>query len=488
MKMSSPDLFELVQSLTPSERRHFSLRIGEKDLHYGLLFRSLLEMPVFDEGSLLRELRKKGGGKNLSVAKRHLYFLLLDDLLAARSRSIEDEVRRACDHIRILRAKGLAEQARKLLRRNKKKAHEFELYRPLLDLIELEKMMLGNRSEEKELERLYREEAGCLEKLGNTNAYWRLATQIGRLQRQYQKMPGEAQQKALDALNRDPLLSQLDQATTLQSKIYFLRAKSTYYFTVGQPEEAYLLNEQLLHLLENSPSFLKQFPEIYLHTFNNFLIDSLLLQRFEALALGLEKLSSLSGKPAFRQIKDLEAQLFRQRYLLEINWQLSTGNIEKAVALISGIERGLERFGARLLKPHRVTLEYLLAYLSLLDGRHDRSAHWISRLLQEKEDVVLEVFQFTRILNLLLHFDLGNWEHLSYLILSTRRYLRQRRALYRTETALLQFLQRSINLPAAERRLLRQAFVQEVGALAEHPEEKRFFNYIDLKVWVGNEV
>lgn len=63
MKMSSPDLFELVQSLTPSERRHFSLRIGEKDLHYGLLFRSLLEMPVFDEGALLRELRKKAAGR-----------------------------------------------------------------------------------------------------------------------------------------------------------------------------------------------------------------------------------------------------------------------------------------------------------------------------------------------------------------------------------------------------------------------------------------
>ncbi|MDV7390201.1 hypothetical protein RZS08_02555, partial [Arthrospira platensis SPKY1] len=117
-------------------------------------------------------------------------------------------------------------QARKLVLRYKQKAHEYELYRPLLDLIDLEKKLPGGRAGEEQLDALHREEAGALEKLTNTNAYWLLAAQISRLQRQYQKMQGEEQQRALTRLFHDPLLMDIDKATTLQSKIYFLRARA----------------------------------------------------------------------------------------------------------------------------------------------------------------------------------------------------------------------------------------------------------------------
>ena len=484
MKKASSDLFELARTLTASERRHFSLRMGKKELKYGQLLQTLLELPTYDEAILIENLSKNGGVKHLSVAKRHLYFLLLDDLLSGRSARIEDEVRKGCDYIRLLRSKGLKSQAIKLVHRNKKKAYKHELYRPLLDLLELEKKLLGSKTEEKKLDQLYDEEARTLRYIDQTNAYWRLASQIGRLQWQYQKMPGALQQKALQQLFKDPLLSDISRAETIQGKIYFLRAKATYFFTVGQPEEAYQLNKQLLELLENSPAFLAQSPEVYLHTFNNFLIDSLQMKHFEAFTTGLEKLSALSSQSAFRSIKNLDAQLFRQRYLLEINGYLSMGLIERAGALVPEIERGLYRYGSKLQKPHRVTFQYLLAYVLWLNGRLEDSLHWIHELMHEKEDVVLEIFQFARMLNLLVHFDLGNWEHLSYRLPSTRRYLRQRRELYQTELALFQHLQKAINTPAQELPALHKKFSDTIEGLYTNPGEKRFFNYIDLVIWL----
>lgn len=80
---------------------------------------------------------------------------------------------------------------------------------------------------------------------------------------------------------------------------------------------------------------------------------------------------------------------------------------------------------------------------------------------------------------------MGNWEHLSYLLPSTRRYLRQRRELYRTEVALFQFLQKVINAPEQTVPELIRAFGSEVESLAEEVGEQRFFNYIDLKIWVN---
>jgi hypothetical protein len=483
MKKPSSDLFELVQTLTPSERRHFTLRMGSRDLQYARLLEALLDLPAYDEAELIRRLREKGSVKHLSVAKRHLYFLLLDDLLASRPERIEDSVRKGSEYIRMLWEKGLNDQARKLIGRYKQKAHEYELYRPLLDLLDLEKKLSGARTGEEQIEALYQEEAGALERLANVNAYWRIASQISRLQRQYQKMQGEEQQQALTRFFHDPLLKDIDQATTLQSKIYFLRARATYYFTAGQPKDAYRLNRQLLELLGNSPAFLKQFPEIYLQTFNNFLIDSLELGYYEAFSQGLDELSALSNNPHFRPVKDLEARLFRQRYLLEINSYLSRGAIDQAAALMPEIERGLAKHGAKLQKTHRITFQYLLAYVLWLNGQHERSLDWIHQLLQEKEDVMQEIFQFTRVLNLLVHYGLGNWEHLSYLLPSTRRYLRQRRDLYRTETALFQFLQKAINTPREQATDHYRSFSEEVKSLSQERSEQRFFNYIDMKAW-----
>lgn len=92
-----------------------------------------------------------------------------------------------------------------------------------------------------------------------------------------------------------------------------------------------------------------------------------------------------SINPHFRSVKNLDAQLFRQRYLLEINSYLSRGATEEALALVPAVERGLARYGAKLSKPHRVTFQYLLAYVFWLNGRNEQALDWINLLLKEKK-------------------------------------------------------------------------------------------------------
>jgi hypothetical protein len=480
MKKPSQDLFELIHSLSPAEKRHFRVQ-GGSEVQYMQLFDEVLGMERYREADLKEVVQTD----YLAVAKRHLYQLILEDLSRTAPDTSARQVRQGIEHIRILKGKGLREQCSKLLKRYKKKAVQNDLFRLQLELIDLEKQLLSPKSGAELLEQLFEEEATCLQKLQNINTYWRLAGQIGRLQWMYQKMQQPEQQQQLEALFQDPLLQDDQRAICLQSRIYQLRARATYYFTVGQPGQAYRENERLLELLDQSAYYRKQHPETYLLTFNNFLIDSLILQRYEALAAGLQKLSDLPAQSGFNSIKNLKARIFRQRYMLELNWYLSTENIEAGVKQVPVIEKGLAQHGKKILKPHRITLQYLLAYLLFLDRQYVHAQEWITNLLQEKEDAVQEIFQFNRILNLLVHFELGNWEHLSYLLLSTRRYFKQRRALYRTESALFRFLQKAINSPDPSAvKLLKKQFREEIEALSQNKEEARFFNYINLPLWL----
>ncbi|MCB0644776.1 MAG: hypothetical protein KDC44_24190 [Phaeodactylibacter sp.] len=485
MKAPSIDLAELLHSLSPAEKRHFKISAPYADSQYLKLFDLILESQPYDEAKLIEILKEQGLSLSLPVAKRQLYFQVLEDLVNSQRARIDSSLRKEVDYVQLLLERGFTQQAQKLLYRNKKKTQHYELHRLLLDYLELEKRILGSRVSKAELHNLFEEERACMEALHNENQYWHLAAQIGRLQWQYQRLQGPEQRQALEEWAQDPLLQSVDNAQTLQSKIYYFRAKATYHFTLGQADEAYHLNAQLLKLIETSDYYQKQFPETYLLTFNNFLIDSLLLEKFDALEQGIQKLTTLHRAPALKGIKNLEARIFRQRYTLEVNWYLATGNTQKGLTCIPAIEAGLEKFGDKIVKPHRVTLRYLAAYVLFLNKDYSAAQNWLHKLLQDKDDVVQEVFSFARILNILVHFELNNWEHLAYLMLSARRYIRQRRALYEIEKVLFRYLQKYINLPASPaRQSLNAEFRTQVEALRNKPDEQRFFNYIDLQSWL----
>ena len=81
----------------------------------------------------------------------------------------------------------------------------------------------------------------------------------------------------------------------------------------------------------------------------------------------------IRDRPEFKSIKNIESRIFRQRYLLLINWSLRQNDFEKALEWIPAIEKGLEQFGKKIEKHHRITFYYLTAYLLFQNGRYDQA-------------------------------------------------------------------------------------------------------------------
>jgi hypothetical protein len=218
------------------------------------------------------------------------------------------------------------------------------------------------------------------------------------------------------------------------------------------------------------------------------LIDSLVIGKYDILEKGIERLEMTLERPEFKSIKDIESRVFRQRYLLLINWSLSQKDFKKVLKWVPDIEAGLDRFGKKIEKHHRVTFYYLVAYLLFQNNRYDQAIQWNNLILNDpKEDVVKEIFHFSRILNLLIHYELGNYTLLESLLLSTPKYLKSRRAIYATEKALFRFLRKLLNAinKTAQQELIAD-FKNEIHTLFQLPNEKRVFNYLDLRLWIGS--
>ncbi|MCB0639413.1 MAG: hypothetical protein KDC54_22460, partial [Lewinella sp.] len=179
--------------------------------------------------------------------------------------------------------------------------------------------------------------------------------------------------------------------------------------------------------------------------------------------------------------------VFRQRYLLLLNWSIRQRDYARALTWIPAIEAGLRQHGKAVERHHRITFHYLIAGLLFQNRRHDQALHWNNLILNDpREDVVREIVYFARVLNLLIHYELGHHALLESLLRSTPKYLRARRALYTTEKALFRYLGKLLKtVDKAEKHQLTNDFRQALDTLFQDPKERRVFDYLDLRAWLG---
>ena len=492
MKTPSSHLYDLVHSLTKSEKRYLKVQSGLRNKDYIFLMDALIAQPVFDEEKLIAENKEANFIKHLAVNKRYLYELILRSLERFGRKEIKDKVFEKIAAAKVLIQKGLTTQAFNELKKGKELATRFELFDTLPALFEVEKKILSgqyfNNINDLTIDRVFQEEETCLKQLQNTNEYWYLAQQLSLFQMRFQKIQNEKQATQIRQLAEHPKLLDLSLATNFKSKLYYFQANATYQFILGHVEQAYAINNAFLELLETHPKFLQLYAERYLGTLNNMLIDSLVIGKYDILEEGINRLIRIPEMSGFQKIKNIESRIFRQRFLLLINWCLRQQDFTKGVSWIPEIEAGLNKFGKAIEKHHRITFYYLIAYLLFLNQRFDESLRWNNLILNDtKEDVVKEIYYFARILNLLIHFEIGNMSHLESLLSSTPKYLKRRRAIYATEKALFRFLGKMLSrVDKKEKEKLVFDFQKELDTLAANPKEQRVFNYLDLRIFLKN--
>jgi len=136
-------LFQLVQTLEKSEKRHFKLYIkrssGKKDLKIIQLFDVLDKLPEYDEKLLLKKL--PGVTKpQLANLKNHLYKELLASLrLLKTTENIDLQLSEHLDNARLLYNKGLKLQSLRILEKAKEIAKANQKFNFLVQAISLEK-------------------------------------------------------------------------------------------------------------------------------------------------------------------------------------------------------------------------------------------------------------------------------------------------------------------------------------------------------------
>ncbi len=488
----SNELFELIKSLNKSEKRFFklssNLQSGPKN--YIRLFDAIDEMTEYNEESLKQTFQGETFVKHLPSEKNHLYKLILKSLRSFHSdQSISGVLRQEIKNIEILYKKALYAECNKFLQRAKALAEQHEKFYYWFELISWEKQLLEEAYERgdfnRDLDSLIQEETDVINKLRNVAEYQILYSRINYVFRSGGFARNTQEREVVDEISNYHLIKGKNTALSVRASTICYYIKGLCAATNRNYKESYINFLKVKQRLDDYPHIRRDLSERYILTYQHLLncyIDS---KNFEACFELIEVLRQMENEPGF-DTTSARVKIFTISYLAELLTYIRSGNFLKAVQLLDKILGGLEEYRDKVSKEKELLFAYYSAVAYFGNKDFNKALFWINRVLNDNEQVLRQdIYSYARILNLLIHFELENYDLLEYIIKSTNRFLNKKEKDTEAEQIILGHLKKLARNPIKENFV---AMRSELLQVFQKDNERVVLDYIDVLSWVNSKI
>lgn len=494
MKPSS-ELFDLIRTLTKSEKRFFKLQssLQSGDKNYIRLFDLIEKMDSYDEELVKKTFKGEKFIKHLPSEKNHLYKLILKSLRNYYSEtSIASSLKQEIKNIEILYNKGLFEECNKFLERSKKTAIRYEKFYYLFELISWEKTLLEESFENGEfgdLNALIREEQEVLNKLQNLTAYHVLYSKINFVFRSGGYSRTEENTAIIDEIVEHPLITGKNTALSNRAATICYYTQGFCNVAKGNTEVALEKYMRVKSILDTHPDLRADLAKRYIRTLSQIVQCQLDLSRFSDADNTLQELHQIREQEGF-DTPDSIARIDTEILLSQLKKYIYHGLFGEGVTVMSEKLEAIKNIEANFHKEVMLRMYYYTAYLYFGAGQYAKSLQWLNRVINDNEnDLRQDLYSYARLFNIVVHYELGNSDLLEYTIKSTTRYLQKRMRDFEIEKLILDQFKKLIRLRTdRERKEQMLEFRDKLDRLALQDECKALLRYFDFQAWVESKL
>lgn len=492
----STELFQLVKSLTKSEKRFFkltsSLQSGEKN--YIKIFDAIEKQTEYDEEEIKALFSDETFIKHFPSEKNHLYKLILKSLRAYHAdNSAASILKQEIKNIEVLFKKTLFKECGKFLQRAKKIAEDNEKFYYSIDLINWEKILLEEAYEAGEFTRdlndLIAEEQQVIRCLNNLAEYQVLYSKINYIFRLGGFVKSDDERGEVEEIARDPLIIDSSQALSIRAKsiCYYVRGFCCVAFrdiegAIKNFEKAKEWCESNINILNDLPNryvrILSNLAQVYISNKDYNKVESLIIQ-----------FDDLTKRPAF-STADVENLLVFSRNTTRLLLLNRQGDYKNGVIKAEEIIKAFRDQQVVISKEKEIILNYIISYIYFGNGQYKEALQWINKVLNDNENTLRQdIYSYARIFNLIIHFELGNFDLLEYIIKSTNRFLNKKNRDYQVETTLVDYIRKlSKQQHADERTKLFEELNKDLENVFSSPADRVILEYIDFRSWISSKI
>lgn len=492
---SNDTLFQLIKSLEKSEKRNFKLFVkrntGSDELKSILLFDAMDKMAIYNEDILLKKTPSISKAQ-LSNLKAYLYKQILSSLRIIKDEdNIDLQLHELMDYARILYNKGLYLQSLKSLDRLKELARAHNQFTYLQQVLFFEKkieVLYITRSIQNRANQLTQESDSVHDSLFIINKLSNLALQLYSWYIQNGHARNQTDIKNITKYFEANLPTGAEQARGFYEKLYLAQSYCWYNFIRLDFIQYYRQCQKWVDVFDQYPEMLAVETATYIKGMHNLMSAHFDLRNEIKMAEVIKKFELFARTKAVKQNPNNRILVYQYLYTARINYHFLQGSFDKGLRMVPFLEKMLKTYGLYL-DAHRVLVFYYkIASLYFGSGDNSKAIDYLNRIINSKADLRTDLQCYARLLHLIAHYELGNFELLEYLIKSVYRFMAKMDNLSKVEEEIFAFLRRSFNVGA---HALKPEFEKLLVLLKQYegnPLEARAFAYLDIISWLESKI
>lgn len=492
----STELFKLIKSLSKSEKRFFkltsSLQSGEKN--YLKIFDFIERQSIYDEEALKAAFKGETFIRHLPSEKNHLYKLILKSLRSYYSeQSVNSSLKQEIKNVEILYSKALYKECEKFVSRAKQTAKKYEKFYYWFELISWEKRLLESAYESgvfsADLNELVEEEEMVIAKLRNLAEYTVIYSRINLIFRSGGFTRNERERKIVEDIANHHLIKGKNTALSTKAASICYYIKGLCAATNREYSESFQYFNRTREILDNMPHIKMDTGARYIMTLFHLLrcyIESGDYRKAKEL---IDEIRSLETKKGFNST-DIALKIFGNSFYYELVLLHSTGEFQKSIELIPEIEKKQKEYSGKLSKEMDLLLTYNKAYSYFGVGDFKKALQYLNEVLNDNEqNLRQDVYSFARLFNLVVHYELENYEFLDYVIKSTNRYLSKQERDYQVENVCIKYIRKLAKLQGKVDQLdVFEKMQREITGLLEDHNERAVLEYFNIEAWIESKL
>lgn len=492
---SSDALFQLIKSLEKSEKRNFKLYITRNssslDLKSIQLFDAMDKMDEYDEGQLLNK-NKNIRKAQLSNAKAHLYREILSSLrLIRHDDNIDIQLHEQLDYARILYNKGLYLQSLKTLDRIKESARAHHQEPFLLQVLFFEKTI-----ESLHITRSMQDRADQLAgELDGVNEQLRLISQLSNLSLQLYSWyirngvaRNEKDEAAVQEFFEKNMPGDLSVCVGFYEKLYQYQSFCWYAYIRQDFLQYYRYTQKWVDLFEKEPYMLAVETSQYIKGMHNLLGANFDLLNDQKFRETLKQFEDFSETDLVTDNVNNRIQTFVYLYISKLNQHFIDGTFTEGLSLVPYIEEKLAEYWIYLDRHRILVFYYKIACLYFGSGNYEKTIDYLNKIINWKVDLRTDLQCYSRLLHLIAHYELGNFDLLEYLTKSVYRFMAKMDSLSLVEEEIFRFLRKAFLVAPDGLKPEFGLLLEKLKTYEKSRFETRAFMYLDVISWLESKI
>ena len=230
----------------------------------------------------------------------------------------------------------------------------------------------------------------------------------------------------------------------------------------------------------------------FLYALSDAIAMSYNLKRFDLCISYLRKQREISDKTgALSAGTPNFLEMYFKSYSFELNIYIISGYFNEGLKIVDEVQDWLKKYSGRINKSEELKVIYSIAYLYFGAGDLSKSLYWLNKILNDKSENRLDYKAFARIMNLIIHYELENYDLMDYEYKSLKRYLTKKDKLYEYENLIINTLKKLPDINDKKERIFQLELLKNEIILKLNSSEGsdiKALDYFDILSWIESRI